>query len=624
VDVENWTVARFIDELKRTHLCGELRAEHIDHDVVLFGWVQNRRDHGGCIFIDLRDRTGIVQLMFDPSVDRPAFELGDASRGEWVLGIRGKVRSRGGMTNPRLATGDVEIVVSEATVFNKSETPPFAIEDEIDTHEDKRLEHRYLDLRRPKLQRSLIARSLLMRITREHFNQNGFLEVETPYLLKHTPGGARNFLVPSRHQPGSFYALAESPQLFKQLLMVAGYDRYFQIVKCFRDEDLRLDRQPEFTQIDVEMSFVNEDDIFGMIEGLLFKLFSGLLGIDLREKYPSGAFPRMRFAESMRRFGNDKPDIRFGLEHTDLTELVIQHNGGGIPFFEPIARKFNSGEYRKDLPQEIVKALVIPASANFSRADGDKAEQYVKSMGAAGLARAKIGDDGSSWTQSPLAKNVSDALRTAINQATGAQAGDIVCLQFGPTDKVHTILANLRLYLGKRLGLIPESGSGGRFELLWITDPPLFERDETGKRWVAAHHPFTRPHDGSVDLLERDPGNVLCHRYDVVLNGFEIGGGSIRLHDPSVQARVFKAIDIPENVAEQKFGFLLRALRLGAPPHGGIALGMDRLAMLLTESEAIRDVIAFPKTQKGSDLMTGAPGPVEPEQLVELKIAPIK
>jgi aspartyl-tRNA synthetase len=616
-------VARFIDELKRTHLCGDLRASHIDQNVVLFGWVQNRRDHGGCIFIDLRDRNGVVQVMFDPSIDRACFEVGDAARSEWVIGVSGKVRSRGDMKNPRLPTGDVEIVAQEATVFNKSDTPPFPIEDEIDTGEDKRLEHRYLDLRRPKLQRSLIARSQIMGVTREHFGSNGFIEVETPYLLKYTPGGARNFLVPSRHQPGSFYALAESPQLFKQLLMVGGYDRYFQIVKCFRDEDMRLDRQPEFTQIDVEMSFVNQDDIFTMIEGLLFKLFKTVLNIDLHEKYPSGKFPRMRFEESMRRFGNDKPDLRFGIEHTDLTSLVVEHNGGGIPFFEPIAQKFKSGEYRRDLPQEIVKALVIPASANFSRADGDKAEQYIRSMGGSGLARAKIGDDGS-WTQSPLAKNISDALRLGINAATGAKPGDIVCLQFGPTDKVHTLMANLRLYLGKKLGLIPESGSAGRFELLWITDPPLFERDETGKRWAAAHHPFTRPHDECIAMLESDPGNVLCYRYDVVLNGFEIGGGSIRLHDPSVQARVFKAIDISDEDAEQKFGFLLRALRLGAPPHGGIALGMDRLAMLLTESEAIRDVIAFPKTQKGSDLMTGAPSPVSPEQLVELKIAPVK
>ncbi|HKU44898.1 MAG TPA: aspartate--tRNA ligase [Polyangiales bacterium] len=617
-------MARFIDELKRTHLCGELRATHLDQQVVLFGWVQNRRDHGGCIFVDLRDKTGVVQLVFDPSIDRACFELGDAARSEWVLGIRGKVRSRGDMKNPRLATGEIEVVVAEATIFNKSDTPPFPVEDELDTHEEKRLEHRYLDLRRPKLQRALIARSQLMKITREHFGEHGFLEVETPYLLKHTPGGARNFLVPARLHPGSFYALAESPQLFKQLLMVAGYDRYFQIVKCFRDEDLRIDRQPEFTQIDVEMSFVNEDDIFTTIEGLLFKLFKALLGIDLLQKYPSGKFPRMKFAESMRRFGNDKPDIRFGLEHEDITQLVVKHGGGGIPFFEPIAKKFASGEYRADLPEEIIKALVIPASANFSRADGDKAEQYVKSMGAAGLARAKIGEDGASWTQSPLAKSVSDAMRSEINQTLKVQPGDIVCLQFGPTDRVHTIMANLRVYLAKKLGLIPESGSGGKFELLWIIDPPLFERDEHTKRWAAAHHPFTRPHDACLDLLERDPGNVLCHRYDVVLNGFEIGGGSIRLHDPSVQARVFKAIGIGEEEAENKFGFLLKALKLGAPPHGGIALGMDRLAMLLTESEAIRDVIAFPKTQKGSDLMTGAPSTVTPEQLVELKIATLK
>jgi aspartyl-tRNA synthetase len=383
---------------------------------------------------------------------------------------------------------------------------------------------------------------------------------------------------------------------------------------------MRIDRQPEFTQIDVEMSFVNEDDIFSAIEGLLMKLFADVAGVDLSDRYPGGRFPRMKFAESMRRFGNDKPDMRFGLEHVDLTELVVEHGGGGIPFFTPIAEKFKSGEYRKDLPEEIVKALVIPASANLSRAEGDKLEKYVKSMGAGGLARAKVGDDGG-WTQSPLAKSVSAEMRIAINQATGAQSGDVLCFQFGPVHKVHTVMANLRVHIAKKLELIPESGSGGEWRFLWIVDPPLFERSEDGTSYVAAHHPFTRPHDDCLELLSSDPGRVLCHRYDVVLNGFELGGGSIRLHDPEVQAQVFSALGISDEEADEKFGFLLRALRLGAPPHGGIALGLDRVTMLLTESEAIRDVMAFPKTQRGSDAMTGAPSPVSAEQLAELRIA---
>ena len=612
-------MARFIDELKRTHMCGDLREGDVDASVVLYGWVQNRRDHGGCIFIDLRDRTGVVQVMFDPQVDAPSFELADAARPEWVLGVSGKVRDRGEMRNPRLATGAVEIIGTEATVFNKSDTPPFLIEDGIDTGEEKRLKYRYLDLRRPEIQKSIMARSQIMTETRAYFSAERFVEVETPYMLKYTPGGARNFLVPSRHQPGNFYALAESPQLFKQLLMVAGYDRYYQIVKCFRDEDLRIDRQPEFTQIDVEMSFVNEDDIFTAIEGLLFSLYEKVCGIDLKQKYPEGRFPRMTFAESMQRFGNDKPDMRFGIEHTDLTELVTEHDGGGIPFLEPIAKKFKSGEYRKDLPDEIVKALVIPASAGFSRADGDKLEKYVKGMGAGGLARAKVAEDGS-WTQSPLAKSVTDDMRLAINAATDAKAGDILCFQFGKTDKVHMLMANLRVHIAKKMKLIPESGAGGVHELLWIIDPPLFERDEETKGWVAAHHPFTRPHDECMELLQSDPGKVLCHRYDVVLNGFEIGGGSIRLHDPEVQSQVFTALGIDDDEANEKFGFLLEALRLGAPPHGGIAIGLDRLAMLLTDGETIRDVIAFPKTQKGTDMMTGAPSPVSPEQLLDVKI----
>jgi len=616
-------VARFIDELKRTHRCGELREGDIGREVVLFGWVQNRRDHGGCIFVDLRDVSGIVQVMFDPQLAAEAFALGDAARSEWVLGVRGQVRDRGAMRNPRLGTGAVEIVALEATVFNKSETPPFEIEAGIDTGEEKRLEHRYLDLRRPELQRALLARHKIMTATRAHFVGEQFHEVETPFLLKYTPGGARNFLVPSRLYPGSFYALAESPQLFKQLLMVAGFDRYFQIVRCFRDEDPRLDRQPEFTQIDVEMSFVNEDDIFSVIERLLLKLFRDVVGIDLGERYPGGKLPRMTFAESMRRFGNDKPDLRFGLEHVDLTELVCQHGGCGIPFFKDIADKFAAGQYRKDLPEEIVKALVVPASIPFARSDGDKAEAFVKSMGGKGLARAKVGASGE-WTQSPLTKLVTDEARLAINAACNAQPGDVICFQFGATERVHTLMANLRVYLAKQAKLIPENGSGGDFKLLWIVDPPLFERTEDGKGWAAAPHPFTRPHDDCLPLLESDPGNVLCHRYDVVLNGFEIGGGSIRLHDPEVQRRVFTAIGIGEEEAQNKFGFLLKALRLGAPPHGGIAMGLDRLCMLLTEGDAIRDVIAFPKTQRGNDLMTGAPAPIDAQQLADVHVATLK
>ncbi len=616
-------MARFIDELKRTHRCGELREQHIGAEVVLFGWVQNRRDHGGCIFLDLRDVGGLVQVIFDPTEDKQAFELAEAARPEWVLGVRGRVRDRGQMRNPRLPTGAVEVLALEATVFNKAETPPFEIEEQIETGEDKRLQYRYLDLRRPPLQKAILARHRLLTSTRAHFVAEGFFEVETPYLLKYTPGGARNFLVPARLYPGSFYALAESPQLFKQLLMVAGFDRYFQIVRCFRDEDPRLDRQPEFTQIDVEMSFVNQDDIFAVIERLLVKLFADVAGVDITAQYPGGRLPRMTFAEAMRRFGNDKPDLRFGLEHVDLTELVCAHGGGGIPFFKDIADKFGSGQYRKDLPEEIIKALVVPASANLTRADGEKLEAYVKSMGGKGLARARVGESGE-WTQSPLTKLVSDAMRAAINQACDAKPGDVICFQTGPTERVHTLMANLRVHVAKKLGLIPEHGSGGDFKLLWIVDPPLFERSEDGKHWAAAHHPFTRPHDDCLDLLERDPGLVLCHRYDVVLNGFEIGGGSVRLHDPAVQQRVFAAIGIGEQEAQEKFGFLLEALRMGAPPHGGIAMGVDRIAMLLTETASIRDVIAFPKTQRGNDLMTGAPAPIQPDQLLELHITTVK
>ena len=489
-------------------------------------------------------------------------------------------------------------------MFNKAETPPFEIQDQTTTSEEKRLEYRYLDLRRAPLQKTLMTRSKMNALTRSYLVDNGFLELETPFMGKYTPGGARNFLVPSRLNPGKFYALAESPQLYKQLFMVAGFDRYFQIVKCFRDEDLRLDRQPEFTQIDVEMSFVSQDDVFAIIEGLIKKLWKEVLAVDVPTP-----FRRMDFYESMDKYGNDKPDLRFGLEHVLLTDLIKEHGAaGGLPLMLDAIEK-----------KGIVKAMVLPAQYGMSRAESDKLEEYVKGMGAGGLARAKLNETGE-WTQSPLSKTISPALREAINARCGAKPGDLLMFQFGRESMVQTVMANLRVHVAKKVKLIPEYGSGGVWNFLWVVNPPLFEYDEESKTWAAAHHAFTRPHDNCVQYLETDPGKVLCWRYDVVLNGFEIGGGSIRLHDPAVQSRVFSALGIPEAEARAKFGFLLDALKYGAPPHGGIAIGMDRLAMLLSNAESLRDVIPFPKTQKGTDQMTGAPGEVDDRQLRELHV----
>ncbi|MFL5427831.1 MAG: aspartate--tRNA ligase, partial [Myxococcales bacterium] len=542
------------------------------------------------------------------------------------IGIAGEVRLRGEqlakadpgeerklkrMANDKLPTGEVEVWIDELEVFSRSETPPFAIEDSVDTNDSLRGKYRYLDLRRPKLQKNLMMRSQITRVTRDYLGKHGFLEIETPFMVKYTPGGARNFLVPSRLNPGCFYALAESPQIFKQLLMVAGYERYFQIVRCFRDEDLRLDRQPEFTQIDVEMSFVTQDDVFAVIEELITTLWREGHGIEIQRP-----FLRMSYEQSMREYGNDKPDLRFEMKHVDLTGIVAEHKGAGIPMWSSFAER---------RPGQIVKALLVPASAGLSRTETDKLEEIAKGMGAKGLARAKVDEQGN-WTQSPLAKSITQEARSAINAAVGAKAGDLILFQFGKEAGVHTVLANLRLHLGKRLGLIPEYGTGdpkspASWRFLWVVDPPLFEYDEDLKRFVAAHHAFTRPHDEHVQYLESDPGRVLCHRYDLVLNGFEVGGGSIRLHDPVVQEKVFAAMGIGHEEAQHKFGFLLQALRFGAPPHGGIALGMDRLSMLLSGAESLRDVIAFPKTQKGTDLMTDAPNEVDPHQLRELHVA---
>ncbi|HTT71058.1 MAG TPA: aspartate--tRNA ligase [Anaeromyxobacteraceae bacterium] len=596
-------MSRFIVELKRTHSCGELSKEDLGREVVLFGWVNNRRDHGGAVFIDLRDREGLTQVVFEEDVRPEVHERAGELRLEYCVGVRGTVVSRGANVNPKLRTGEIEVHATDLEIFNRSEPTPFPIEDRIDTGEEKRLQYRYLDLRRAPLQKAFITRARVNHLTRNYFTEKGFLELETPFMVKYTPGGARNFLVPSRLNPGKFYALAESPQLFKQLYMMAGFDRYFQIVRCFRDEDLRLDRQPEFTQIDVEMSFVEQGDIFEVIEGLICRLWQEVLGVALPRP-----FLRMPFAESMTRYGNDKPDRRFELPHVDLTDLVRRTEGGGVPMLKSAVE---SGG--------LVKALRLPGSMSFSRTEIDKLEEYVKGMGAKGLARAKVGEGGE-WTQSPLAKTITPELRLGINVACAAQPGDLLLFQFGRPATVHTVLANLRVHLAKKQGLIPEYGSGGEWRFLWVVDPPLFEFDEEAGVWAAAHHAFTRPHDEDLQYLESDPGRVNCYRYDLVLNGFELGGGSVRLHDPAVQARVFRAMGISDEEARAKFGFLLDALKMGAPPHGGIALGMDRLVMLLTGAESLRDVVAWPKTQKGVDLMTGAPGDVDPRQLRDLYV----
>ena len=632
-------MSRFIDELKRTHRCGQLRAANEGEVVVLFGWVASRRDHGGCVFVDLRDRTGITQVVFDPQYAEKhpaaakhatgdqvgeAHKMAEQVRSEWVIGIRGLVVSRGSNKNPKIPTGEIEVLVLEATIFNRAETPPFEISDTVETREEIRLEKRYLDLRRAPLQKALQTRHRVNHAARNYLSDQGCLELETPFLVKYTPGGARNFLVPARLSQGKFFALAESPQLYKQLFMVAGFDRYFQIVKCFRDEDLRLDRQPEFTQIDIELSFTNQDEIFRLVEGLIFAIWKAALDIDLKELFPTGKFPEMEYEEAMRLYGSDKPDLRFGLPHVELTDLIIEKAGGGVPFWTEITDKYKSGALRSDIKPEIIKALVIPASANMSRPQLEELEKGLKEIrGFRGLARAKIGESGE-WTQSPLAKTINDETRLAINAACGAKPGDIICFQFGKETLVHTVMARLRNDVAKRMGLIPEYGHGGKWSFLWVVNPPLFEFDEDTGKFAAAHHAFTRPVDAHIPLLETDPARVNCYRYDVVLNGVEIGGGSVRLHDPDVQARVFKVLGIGEEEGKEKFGFLLDALRSGAPPHGGIALGMDRLSMLLAGVQTLRDVIPFPKTNQATDLLTGAPVEVDPAQLADLKIRTVQ
>jgi aspartyl-tRNA synthetase len=608
-------MASLLVEHKRTHSCGDLRRAHAGQTAVLFGWVNNRRDHGGRIFIDLRDRTGLTQVVFGPDIDAAAHAEAGGLRSEFCIGIVGTVKLRtdsGGQPNPNLPTGEIELEVSRLEIFSKSDTPPFLIEDDVDTREEIRLKYRYLDLRRPTLQKNFQLRSRLYRAARDYLHGSGFLELETPFMVKYTPGGARNFLVPSRLNPGRFYALAESPQIFKQLFMVAGMDRYFQIVRCFRDEDLRMDRQPEFTQIDLEMSFVSEADLQEMVEGLVARIWKDCIGVDIPRP-----FQRMPYAQAMGSYGEDKPDLRNPLLLHDITQLVRKHDGGGVPLFKSVVGPADGSGSGNG----IVKLLRIPAehAQKLSGTEVRKLEESVKGLGAKGLGSARLdpaGPAGSTpWTQSPFAKTLSTELRDAIQQQIGAGPGDLLLFQFGNPKIANTVLASLRQQMGKRLELIQP---GWRF--LWVTDFPMFEQNEQGQ-FVAAHHPFTSPKPEHVELLGKDNAAVLARAYDLVLNGNEIAGGSIRIHQREVQAKVFSALGLSEEDFRAKFGFLLDAFRYGPPPHGGIAFGVDRLAMLLCGADSLRDVIAFPKTQHGTDLMSDCPTEVAPKQLEELFIA---
>jgi len=585
----------FLPEHKRTLYCGQVRAEHVGKEIVLCGWVHRRRDHGGLVFVDLRDREGLVQVVFNPGESREAHAKADALRVEYVLSVRGTVRRRPkGTENPNLPTGEVEVAAASLAILNESKPIPFALEEDTDVAENVRLKYRYLDLRRPQIQAMFRSRALLARSVREYFFENGFLEIETPVLTKSTPEGARDYLVPSRVNPGMFFALPQSPQLFKQILMISGYDRYAQIVKCFRDEDLRADRQPEFTQIDVEMSFVDREDVFRMMEGLMSRVFRDVLGVEI-----SLPVPRMSYREAMDRFGVDKPDTRFGMEISDYTALL---KDTAFRVFADAAAKGG-----------VIRGITVPGMAEASRSELAALEEVAKIGGARGLSSWKVTPQGVS---SSLAKHYTPEQQERLLSRSGAKPGDLILMVADELPTACDSLGRLRLHLGEKLNLIDKT----RYDFLWVVDFPLLEWDKEEKRYAAMHHPFTAPLDEDLEMLERDPGKVRAKAYDMVLNGSEIGGGSIRIHRQDVQSQMFRLLNIGPEEAKMKFGFLLEALEFGAPPHGGIAFGLDRLAMLLSGARSLRDVIAFPKTQKATCLMTAAPSQVDARQLRELHI----
>ena len=584
-----------LGDWERTHNCSSLTEKNIGEKVLLMGWILRRRDHGGLIFVDLRDRWGLTQVVFNPEHDAVSHGKAEALRSEYVIAVKGEVIPRPeGMENPELATGKIEVMVGELKVLNDSLTPPFSLDDRdgMDVAENVRLKYRYLDLRRESLRDNMILRSRVSKRVRDYFYNEDFLEIETPFLTRSTPEGARDYLVPSRVHNGLMYALPQSPQLFKQLLMVSGYDRYFQIVHCFRDEDLRADRQPEFTQIDVEMSFITENGLFDIMERMISDLFS--FALDVQVPTP---FPRLSYGEAMDRFGLDRPDTRFGMELTDLTGILARTE----------ARVFTDTVKGGG----IIKALTVKGGSETSRKELDELTDYVAIYGAKGLAWFKNNPDG--W-QSPLAKFIDEEVRGEVQGKADFEMGDLLLVIAGEASMVNESLGQLRLQIARKLKMIPED----RFDFLWVVDFPLLEYDLEDGRFYAMHHPFTAPKEEDLPLLESDPGKVRARAYDMVLNGSEIGGGSIRIHSKDTQSRIFELLNIGPEEAREKFGFLLDALQYGAPPHGGIAFGLDRIMMLLTGAESIRDVIPFPKTQKAACLLTEAPSPVDPVQLTEL------